>query len=102
MRSLIIRVLLKLVASRSNNPTYKVGCIIRKGYRFYFGWNMIDTIHAEDMALSKVPDPSGAVMYCSWSPCKNCEKLIMDAGISRLRYGWKYPGNPRPLVGLPL
>nr|MBN1164624.1 cytidine deaminase [Candidatus Krumholzibacteriota bacterium] len=33
----------------------------------------------------------GATMYCTDSPCSTCTKMIINAGISRLVLGAKYP-----------
>ena len=53
-----------------------------------------EVIHAESNAITKVAKSTesaeGAVLYTTCSPCLNCAKLIHQAGISRVVYGYKY------------
>ena len=51
-------------------------------------------LHAEANAITKVArsgnSSDGATMYVTTSPCIECAKLIIQAGIKRLVYGEKY------------
>lgn len=51
-------------------------------------------LHAEANAISKVAkshnSAEGATMYITLSPCLDCSKMILQAGISRLVYSVKY------------
>lgn len=51
-------------------------------------------LHAEANAISKVARSSnssdGATLYVTASPCMECSKLIIQAGIKKVVYGEKY------------
>ena len=51
-------------------------------------------LHAEANAILKVAkstnNAKGATLYLTLSPCKDCSKLILQAGIKRLVYGREY------------
>lgn len=51
-------------------------------------------LHAEANAISKVArsnnSSDGATLYVTASPCMECSKLIIQAGIKRVVYGEKY------------
>ncbi len=51
-------------------------------------------LHAEANAISKVAastqNSKGATLYVTLSPCKECSKLIYQAGIKRVVYHQKY------------
>ena len=51
-------------------------------------------LHAEANAITKIARSSnsseGATMYVTASPCIECAKLIIQAGIKRVIYGEKY------------
>ncbi len=51
-------------------------------------------LHAEANAILKTAssthDCSGATLYLTMSPCKDCSKLVLQAGIKRLVYINKY------------
>ena len=51
-------------------------------------------LHAEANAISKVArsnnSSDGATMYVTASPCMECAKLIIQAGIKRVVYGENY------------
>ena len=51
-------------------------------------------LHAEANALLKVASSTqsclGATLYLTLSPCKECSKLILQAGIKRLVYSMAY------------
>ena len=54
-------------------------------------------LHAEANAILKVASStqscSGATLYITLSPCKECSKLIHQSGISRVVYQNKYKDN---------
>ena len=54
------------------------------------GETLWHTIHAESNALMKLAKSSnssnGATLYTTLSPCKECSKLILQAGIHRVVY----------------
>ncbi len=51
-------------------------------------------LHAEANAITKLArsnnSSEGATMYCTASPCIECAKLIIQAGIKRVVYSEKY------------
>lgn len=51
-------------------------------------------LHAEANAISKVArstnDCSGSTLYITLSPCKDCSKLVHQAGIKRVVYSMEY------------
>jgi dCMP deaminase len=51
-------------------------------------------LHAEANAILKVArstnDCSGATLYITLSPCKDCSKLVLQAGIKRVVYANEY------------
>lgn len=51
-------------------------------------------LHAEANAITKLARSSnnsdGATLYVTASPCMECSKLIIQAGIRRVVYGEKY------------
>ena len=51
-------------------------------------------LHAEANAMMKVAksthDCNGSTLYITLSPCKNCSKNILQAGIKRVVYNVKY------------
>lgn len=51
-------------------------------------------LHAEANAILKVAkstnNAKGATLYLTLSPCKDCSKLILQAGITRLVYSQAY------------
>ena len=57
-------------------------------------------LHAEANAILKVAKSSqstdGATLYVTYSPCKDCSKLIVQSGIKRVIYGEEY----RDIAGL--
>ena len=54
-------------------------------------------LHAEANAILKIAgsnhDCSGGTLYLTVSPCKECSKLVHQAGIKRLVYLSKYKDN---------
>lgn len=53
-----------------------------------------EVLHAESNAIAKcakyVSSTDGATVYVTLSPCKDCAKLIIQAGISRVVYRKQY------------
>lgn len=51
-------------------------------------------LHAEANAILKVAKSThnchGATLYLTLSPCKDCSKLVVQSGISRVVYAMKY------------
>ena len=96
----------------SKDNRYKVGSIIVKdGQILSQGWNGMpsgmkndtrdskgktkpEVIHSEANALMKLAKHGGncndATIYCTYSPCWGCAKLILQAGIKRLVYNKVY------------
>ena len=58
------------------------------------GYTKWYVLHAEANAISKVASSTqscvGATLYITLSPCKECSKLIHQAGITRLVYHEQY------------
>lgn len=54
-------------------------------------------LHAEANAILKIAGSThssqGATLYLTMSPCKDCSKLIHQAGIKRLVYWQRYKDN---------
>lgn len=59
-----------------------------------YGKTLWHVLHAEANAILKVANSTnsckGATLYLTLSPCKECSKLIHQAGITRLVYINKY------------
>lgn len=66
-------------------------CEDEEGYTKWY------VLHAEANAILKVASSTqscrGATLYITMSPCKECSKLIHQAGITRLVYLNKYKDN---------
>jgi dCMP deaminase len=54
-----------------------------------------ECLHAESNAITKIArshsSSIGATLYCTLSPCLECSKLIIQAGIVRVVYAEQYP-----------
>jgi dCMP deaminase len=54
-------------------------------------------LHAEANAITKLAkcgaSSTGATLYITMSPCKECTKLIIQSGIKRVVYSSKYKDN---------
>lgn len=52
-------------------------------------------IHAEQMALTNAVKNGiavdGATLYCTHRPCVTCQKLLLNAGIKKVKYRESYP-----------
>ncbi|MFO7719538.1 MAG: dCMP deaminase family protein [Gillisia sp.] len=66
-------------------------CEDEEGYTKWY------VLHAEANAILKVASSTqscqGATLYITMSPCKDCSKLIHQAGITRLVYQMDYKDN---------
>ncbi len=58
-------------------------------------------LHAESNAIAKVAKSTnsseGSTLYCTLSPCKECSKLIVQAGITKVVYKDVYEGSTEGL-----
>ena len=101
-----------LVSTRSHDNKYKVGCVIvrdrnilAEGYngvpsgmihrtRDIHGDTLPTVIHSEANALMKLArngiSSNGATIYCTYSPCFECAKLLLQAGIKKIVYQQVY------------
>ena len=73
----------------NGTPTgYENICEDDEGYTKWY------VLHAEANAILKVASSTqsckGATLYITLSPCKNCSKLIYQAGITRVVYSTAY------------
>lgn len=73
----------------NGTPTgFENPCEDEEGYTKWY------VLHAEANAISKVASSTqsckGATLYITLSPCKECSKLIHQAGIKRIVYQVKY------------
>ena len=110
-----------LIASRSTCTRLNVGCVIVSGGEHknriiaagYNGFlpgaphnscvvngHELATVHAEQNAVSDAArrgvSLNGATAYITHYPCVNCAKLLIAAGITRIKYLHDY--NNEPLV----
>lgn len=62
--------------------------------KFYKLKTKKEVLHAESNALMKLArstnSSEGATVYCTYSPCFDCAKLIIQAGIKRVVYEESY------------
>lgn len=84
------------IANKSCCKKRKVGALVTNGNLFTIGFNHGTTeqcncslhtknpnvIHAEQHALSQINNPD--VIYVSYRPCENCQKLIVKSDISKV------------------
>lgn len=76
----------------NGTPTgFENPCEDEEGYTKWY------VLHAEANAILKVAGSTqsckGATLYITMSPCKECSKLIHQAGITRLVYNIDYKDN---------
>ncbi|MDY8136877.1 dCMP deaminase family protein [Aquimarina sp. 2201CG5-10] len=76
----------------NGTPTgFENHCEDEEGYTKWY------VLHAEANAISKVASSTqsckGATLYITLSPCKECSKLIHQAGIKRIVYQTGYKDN---------
>jgi dCMP deaminase len=66
----------------------EAGCLMVNGH-------CVRTLHAEQNAIIQGAlhgvDVSGSTMYVTHQPCRNCAKMIINAGIERVVYAGHYP-----------
>lgn len=56
-------------------------------------------VHAEINAIaSSRQDLRGATLYCTWSPCRDCAKAIITAGVRRVVYAMAYLNDDHAFV----
>jgi dCMP deaminase len=56
-------------------------------------------VHAEINAIaSSRQDLRGATLYCLWSPCRDCAKAIITAGIRRVVFERAYHNDDLDFV----
>lgn len=84
----------KMIISDGYNGTptgFENICEDEEGYTKWY------VLHAEANAILKVASSTqackGATLYITMSPCKECSKLIHQAGIIRLVYHTEYKDN---------
>ena len=84
----------KMIISYGYNGTpsgFENFCEDEEGYTKWY------VLHAEANAITKVASSTqscnGATLYITLSPCKECSKLIHQAGITRLVYHKGYKDN---------
>jgi len=101
----------KQVAKASKANRKKVGCIlVNHGNIIAIGYNGTpsgfdnccekegitkkNVLHAESNAIAKCSrsnsSSDGAQLYCTLSPCLECSKIIIQAGVSKVFYSEKY------------
>jgi len=113
----------KVVSTRGTCPRLKVGSVIVRDRNILCtGYNgsirglshCIDegclivenhctrTIHAETNAILQAAkngvDISGATVYCTHSPCINCLKYLLNAGIREIVWDQLYGKHPQELL----
>jgi deoxycytidylate deaminase len=98
VKTKIIKTTVWLVSQMSKEQ-YKVGAIYIEGWRYSVGYNKSAAYgdHAEDMAIKwfirkykRVPN--NGTMYCTWSPCSQCDILLQKYNI-KIWYVEKYLGK---------
>jgi len=110
----------ELVAQRSHDNKHQVGAVIAKGNNILsYGWNGTphgmdnntrdgdgntkwEVIHAEANAICKLASSTssseGSTLYATLSPCTECTKLILQAGIQRVLYKETYEAKAIELM----
>lgn len=71
-----------------------------KGHDLLNG-HCVRTVHAEANAILQCAktgiSSNGAILYVTHFPCKDCTKLIIQAGISKVYYFYEYRKDPRAI-----
>ena len=104
----------KIYGQLSTATRLKVGCIIVKDDRIIsIGYNGMpsggsnvceedghtkpEVFHAETNAISKLAKSTesgqGAYMFCTFAPCVDCAKLILQSGIKEFHFEHRYKSN---------
>lgn len=109
----------KLVAKRSTCQRASVGAVLaRDGRIISMGYNgapaglphcdhpadgepCTRTVHAEANAIAFAAkngvSTDGTTMYCTYSPCIDCAKLMINAGVARVVF-WELYRDDTPLL----
>lgn len=117
MKNKYIRAHLKVAriyGELSTAERLKVGCIIVKGDRIIsIGYNGMpsggsnicekngkskpEVLHAEANAITKLAKSTesgqDSYMFCTYAPCVDCAKLILQSGIKEFHYEHRYKNN---------
>jgi dCMP deaminase len=104
----------RIYGQLSTATRLKVGCIIVKDDRIIsIGYNGMpsggsnvceedghtkpEVFHAETNAISKLAKSTesgqGAYMFCTFAPCVDCAKLILQSGIKEFHFEHRYKSN---------
>jgi dCMP deaminase len=104
----------RIYGQLSTATRLKVGCIIVKDDRIIsIGYNGMPTggsnvceenghtkpevLHAETNAITKLAKSTesgqDAYMFCTFAPCVDCAKLIMQSGIKEFHFEHRYKNN---------
>ncbi|SVA79086.1 uncharacterized protein METZ01_LOCUS131940 [marine metagenome] len=104
----------RIYGELSTADRLKVGCIIVKDDRIIsIGYNGMpsggsnvcekdgeskpEVLHAEANAITKLAKSTesgqGSYMFCSYAPCLDCAKLILQSGIKEFHYEHRYKNN---------
>lgn len=105
-----------IVSTRSPSLRLRVGCllvrdnrIVAQGYNGFLpglphesimqDGHEINTVHAEQNAVADCARRgvtcAGATAYVTHSPCIHCTKMMLAAGIARVRFGEPYRWDPQ-------
>jgi pyrimidine deaminase RibD-like protein len=98
VKTAFIKTCVWLVA-RLSPEKYKVGAIYIEGRKYSAGYNRSAAYgdHAEDMAVEWFirkygVEPNGGTMWCTFSPCTNCEETVAKYNM-KSKYIKKYAGK---------
>ena len=102
----------QVVSTQSYDTDTQVGALlVRNGNVLSMGWNGMpagcdnncknhtgatnwEVLHAEANAILKCAKEGrateGSTLYCTLSPCRECAKLILQAGISKVVFATTY------------
>tara|TARA_Y100000310_G_scaffold202703_1_gene202941 strand:+ start:422 stop:835 length:414 start_codon:yes stop_codon:yes gene_type:complete len=104
----------RIYGELSTAERLKVGCIIVKNDRIIsIGYNGMpsggsnvceengkskpEVLHAEANAITKLAKSTesgeGSYMFCTFAPCVNCAKLIIQSGIKEFYFEYRYKSS---------
>ena len=104
----------RIYGELSTAERLKVGCIIVKNDRIIsIGYNGMpsggsnvceennktkpEVLHAETNAITKLAKSTesgeGSYMFCTFAPCVNCAKLIIQSGIKEFYFEYRYKNS---------
>lgn len=70
--------------------------VLSEDKEIHHKWSLLNEVHAEVNALSKMNkkgiSTNGLDIYCNYSPCFNCAKSIITAGIKNVYFHEFYDG----------